>query len=136
MTSIPVDNAPTEVELLTEVHRLVEEVVQLARAECGPIPGVRSPAWWTAPLAARIAAILILGEAYLVFDPERAVEDRLKAMSVDLSQAHDWTAAAWRPSHSGLSRRREEPGPLTGYLLDPVGAAQWVATGNDREGAA
>jgi hypothetical protein len=103
--------SPTSDELRAEVHRLVGQVVTIARAEHGqtrPLPGVGTLAWWTAPPMARVAAILILGEAYLVADPERAAVQMLREISYDLSAAHDWSAASRRPSHAELTRRRDE----------------------------
>jgi hypothetical protein len=98
VTPIPPDMSPTSEELRAEVHRLVNQVVTIARVEHGYVPSVRSQAWWTAPLCARIAAVLALGEAYLMADPARAADEQLKAMSVALSQARSWSDAARLPS--------------------------------------
>lgn len=140
MTPIPPDLSPTSDELLAEVHRLVDEVVRVARTEhgqaLGPLPGVRAPEWWTAPTSVRLAAILILGEAYLVADPDRAAVQMLREMAYDLSAAHDWSAASRRPSHTDLARRRAEPGPLAGLVFDTGAAQRWVETGDSRESAA
>jgi hypothetical protein len=100
------DNSPTRAELLGEAHRLVHPVVQAVRSQRGSLPGVGTSAWWSAPPDARLAAILVLGEAYLIADPERMARERLKAMSVDLAGARSWTAAARLPSHKELLRRR------------------------------
>jgi hypothetical protein len=42
----------------------------------------------------------------LIHDPERALIERLRAMSHDLSSAYDWSAASRRPSYAELQRRR------------------------------
>lgn len=137
MTSIPPDTSPTPEELHAEVHRLVHQVVRLARAEHGPIPGVGTPDWWTAPTSARLAAILILGQAWLAHDPQRAIDDRFKALSGDISAKWSaaWSAACHGPSHAELVRRRAGPGPVYAPF-DPVAATRWVETGSSAETAA
>jgi hypothetical protein len=97
--TIPPDNSPTDVELRAEVHRLIHLVVMLACDTHGPVPGVGTAVWWTAPVEAQIAALLVLAEAYLVRDPQQAAVERLKAMAVHLSQAHE-TATAAAPAAS------------------------------------
>lgn len=104
--SIPSDMSPTPDELRAEVARLVHPFVHSARSECGRIPGVGSAQWWAASTAARIAGLLVLAEAWLTFDPERAIDERFKAAAVDLCRANDWTAEARRPLHSELAARR------------------------------
>jgi hypothetical protein len=109
-THIPPDMSSTGDELRAEVHRLVDPVVQAAQATYGPIPGVGAAAWWTAPVEVKIAAICILGEAYLITDPERMAVQMLKDAAIDLSQARSWTDATRLPSHSELLRRRYPAG--------------------------
>ena len=133
MTQIPADTSPTAEELLAEVHRFVDQVVTIARAEHGKIPGVRSPQWWTAPTSVRLAALLTLAEAYLLADPERMAVQLLREAAYDLSGAHDWSAASRRPSHTDLARRRAEPGPLAGLVFDTAAAQRWVETGDSQE---
>lgn len=109
-----------DAELLFEVHRLVHPQVRAARAVAGgTVPGVGSPAWWAAPDGVRRAALLILGEAWLIHDPDRAVRRRLRELSWDLAAGHDWAAASRRPSHRALGARRAEP----------AGASRWVEGG-------
>lgn len=136
MTPIPPDTSPTTDELRAAVHKLVASVVQVARAEHGLIPGVGSPAWWTAPTSARLAALLVLAEAYLLADPERMALQMLREAAYNLSGAHDWSAASRRPSHTDLARRRAAPGPLAGLVFDTAAAQRWVQTGDSQESAA
>lgn len=133
--TIPPDLSPTPEELRAEAYRLVDLVVTAVRQRHRKVPGVGTPAWWRAPDEAKVAALLVLSEAWLIHDPDRAAVERLKAMSVDLSAAHDWTAASRRPSNAELTRRRGEPGPLA-RTVDPAAAARWAATGTSAEGAA
>lgn len=133
--TIPPDMTPITEELRAEVHRLVHPFVHSARIECGRIPGVGTPQWWTASTAARIAGLLTLSEAWLAFDPQRELDLRFKAMSVDLCRAHDWSAASRRPSHAELAARRTEPGQLA-RSFDPDAAARWVETDSSSEPAA
>lgn len=137
LISIPPDLSPTSSELRAEVHRLIGQVVAIARAEhgqaLGPLPGVRHPDWWTAPTSVRLAAILVLGEAYLIADPERVAVQILRDMAYDLSAAYDWATASRRPSRTALAARRAEPGPLA-QKFDPELAARWVATGGTDDG--
>ncbi len=118
-----------DAELHAEVHRLVHPRMLVARELCGRVPGTGTSAWWAAPDDAKIAGLLVLAEAWVIHDPERAVRQRLREMSYDLSQATDWTSAAQRPSHVELERRRAEPGPRW-QSFDPQAAARWVATGS------
>jgi hypothetical protein len=105
-TGSMIDNRPTRTELLAEVYRLVYDVALAARTEHGPLPGVGSPEWWTAPPLTRIAAIMVLGEAFLCRDAERLERLDLKEVAVDISAAHDWKRASQRPSYQELVRRR------------------------------
>jgi hypothetical protein len=106
VTAPMVDASPTRIELLAEVHRLVHPVVRAVRAERGGVAGVGTTAWWSSSPEARIAAILVLGEAWLITDPDRIARERLKAMSADLSAARSWRDAARLPSYSELQQRR------------------------------
>ena len=126
-----------DAELLAEVHRLVDIVVTAVIHQHRGIPGVGSPAWWAAPDGVRRAALLILGEAWLLHDPERAVRQRIREMSWDLAASADWAAVARRHvSHGDLERRRARPGPMA-RPVDFEAAARWAATGRgDRSAAA
>jgi hypothetical protein len=103
------ESRPTRTELLSEVHMLVQAVVQSARTEHGTLPGVGIAEWWAAPPIARIAGLLILAEAWLVADPDRVAREQLKSMSADLSRSRNWAKAARLPSHRELQRRRYPP---------------------------
>ena len=103
----------------------VDRVVRAAhRLYGGPLPVVGSPAWRAAPWIAQVATLCVLGEHWLLRDPDRIAADRIKAMAIDLSAGHDWTAASQRPSHGLLTARRAEPGPMS----------RWASTGTSREG--
>ena len=123
-------------DLLIEVFRLVNPAVEAARrAHGGRLAGVGSRAWWNASDDAKIAGLLVLSEAWCVYDPERAVRQRLREMSWALSAGHDWAAESRRPSRSTLTRRRAEPGPMA-RPVDGAAAARWAATGDSQDGAA
>ena len=132
--TIPPDFSPTDVELLAEVHRIADPFVRAARTECGRVPGVGSTQWWAASATTRIAGFLVVGEAWLVHDPERAIAERFRELSHDLSGALDWSAASRRPSAAELQLRRAEVGPGCAPF-DPVAAARWAATGSSEEPA-
>jgi hypothetical protein len=109
--SIPAQRRPSTgsahpTELFAEVSRLVNRTVEMARSGSGCIPGVGQPEWWTAPPLTRIAAIMVLGEAFLCRDAERLERLDLKEVAVDISAAHDWKRASQRPSYQELVRRR------------------------------
>jgi hypothetical protein len=82
-----------ELPLLAEVHRMVGKAVALAG---GSVPPVGSTAWWSAGPVSRIAGLLVLAEARLVDDPDALVAEQLKAVSVAISGALDWSANAYR----------------------------------------
>lgn len=96
-----------DLDLLIAVHQVVDAVLGHARPH-GPLPAIGTPTWYAAPAAVQIGTLLVLAEAWLVHDPELAIAERLKAASIDLSDAHDWSAASRRPSHAELQRRRGE----------------------------
>ncbi|MDQ3275930.1 MAG: hypothetical protein M3Q39_13115, partial [Actinomycetota bacterium] len=97
-------------ELLAEVHRLVDRFVDASRRHGSTLPAIGTRSWWEAPDFVRLASLLVLGEAWLAHDPERAVRERFKALTCDLSAGHDWTAASRRPSWATLAARRAEGG--------------------------
>lgn len=102
------DKSPTRIEMLAEVHRIVHQVVGLARSERGGVPAVGTQPWWGASPISQIAGLLVLAEAWLITDPDRIAREQLKAMSSDLAGARNWAKAARRPSHRELLRRRGE----------------------------
>ncbi len=122
-------------ELLAEVGRVVAPAIAAARREHGRLAGVATAEWWAAPDDVKLAGVLVLGMAWCVHDPERAVRQRLRQMSYDLSGGLDWAAASRRPSHTTLETIRTEPGPVAGSF-DPVAARRWVETGSSEGGAA
>ena len=117
VVSVPPDLAPSRAELLAEVQRLVwiaagtplarrtvhwaEGRAVIVREGGGlDLPAVGSTRWWQAPTPLRIAALLVLAEAYLIADPERQVRERLKAASVAVSEGIQ--------EHQDLTRRRRD----------------------------
>lgn len=122
-----IDHRPEEDELRSAVHELVTQYIDRATAQRSPIPGVGTDAWWTAPADTQLAAVLILGEAWLIHDPVRTVRERLRQMSWDLSGA--CCGKLGGPSHAILAERRAQPGS-TARAFDPAAAARWVATGH------
>jgi len=124
-----------EPELLAEAGRLLAPIFSAARHERGRIVGVGEAEWWRASDAVKRGGLATLALAWMVHDPEQAVRERIKAMAVDLSQAHDWSAESRRPSHTTLAAIRDEPGPMA-RTVDPVAARRWVATGTSVGGAA
>lgn len=121
-----------DLEVLAEVDRFVKKVLAVA----GPdVPALSDPAWRTAPPAAKIASLLVLGEAYLVTDPHLIAAQMIKDASVAISSSGNWSVAASLPSHAELVRRRAQPGRVWAPF-DPVAAARWVETGSSEEVAA
>ena len=61
-------------DLLAEVFRLVNPVVEAVRtARGGRLAGVGTRQWWDASDDVKIAGLLVLSEAWCVYDPERVV---------------------------------------------------------------
>jgi hypothetical protein len=122
-----------EPELRAAVHHLVSQLVDPARDQHGPLPGVGTQRWWTAPADVQLAALLVLAEAHLLADPVRAARALLRDISHDLSTATDWKALARHHAMPGeLEARRAQPGPLA-RDVDPHAAAHWAATGTEAE---
>jgi hypothetical protein len=96
ITSIPPDMSATPEELHEEVRRLVEPIVRSARLRHRSLPSVGSAAWWSSPDDVRLATILLLGESYIMYSPADAAAAQLKAVSVAISGALDWSANAYR----------------------------------------
>lgn len=104
---------PGPEELRAEVYRLVDEVVGDIRARYGAVTNVGSIAWWAAPDDAKLAAVLVTGEAFLVSNPHQIAAEQLKAASMAISTGLDWGKFADRHiAYAELQRRRAEPGPL------------------------
>lgn len=125
-----------ELQLLAEVNRLVDKAAELAG---GSVPAVGTPAWWDAEPMARIAALLALGQQYLLDDPHQLAAEMVKDASSAISTGMDWASAAQRlvyDSHAKVAERRREPGPLAGVPFDSEGAARWVQTGSSEATAA
>jgi len=123
-------------DLLIEVFRLVNPAVEAARrAHGGRLAGVGTRQWWDASDDAKVAGLLVLSEAWCVYDPERVVRQRLREMSWDLSAGLNWAAASRRPTPDALRSRRERPGPML-RRVDPAAAARWAATGSSLEAPA
>jgi len=118
-------------ELLAEVGRVVAPAIAAARQEHGRLAGVATAQWWAASDDVKLAGVLILGMGWLVHDPERAVRQRLREMSGDMSAGHDWAAESRRPSRGTLAARRAEPGRML-RTVDPEAAARWARTGSSR----
>jgi hypothetical protein len=95
-THIPPNMSATPEELHTEVRRLVDAAVRLARLRHRALPAVGSAAWWSAPDDVRLATILVLGESYVIRGPAEAAAAQLKAVSNAISGALDWSANAHR----------------------------------------
>ena len=98
-----------DVELLAEVHRLVDLVVSAVRRRHRRIPALGSSKWWKASDEAKVAALLVRAEADVLRSPEQIADDRLKALACDLSEAADWSELAGHPSHAELQRLRYPP---------------------------
>ena len=128
--------AAEDVELIAEVHGLVDRVVKLAG---GHVLQLGSAEWWAAPLAARLTPLLVLAEHWLLRSPDEIAADMLKAASVAISTGGvDWSDVGC--SHTGCAHTahrhlvvwRGEPGPHL-RPFDPAAAARWVSTGTSRE---
>ncbi|MBV9652147.1 MAG: hypothetical protein JO296_18685, partial [Pseudonocardiales bacterium] len=100
-------STPTRHEwLFAEVARITERAIRAALAQHERLPAIDTPAWWEAPDPLRIPGLLIHAMAWLAHDCDREIDRRFKAMSCDLSAAHNWTKASQRPSFTELQRRR------------------------------
>lgn len=113
--AIRIDTRPTELEVLTEVHRIVSLGMEAAESY-GSLPSMRSDEWMDAPIEVKIATILNLGQGYLLANPERQALEMVRDVSYAFSTSHDWTNSI---SHAELVRRRSEPGPTTALCSDP-----------------
>lgn len=117
-------------EVLVAAHTAADRLVRAAHVlHRGPFPAVQSPEWLDACWVVQAATLCVLGEAWLCSNPERALAERFREMSHDLSGALDWTAVSRRPSFAELRRRRAEPGRLW-RPFDAAAAARWVQTGS------
>lgn len=135
MTAIPPDRSITDLGTDLELRRAVRRTIEWAigetiqgtqRSRSGPVPAIGTPEWFEADNLTRLASILLLGEQWLVHDPDRAVAERLRAMSWDLSEAMRGRHGG--PSHVEFERRRAEPGP-NARSVDRGSLARWVSTG-------
>ena len=122
------DPTPDDGELRGAVHAVVSPVIHRAHQRHGPIPAVKTDGWRSAPWLARLAGVLVLGEAYLVADPERAAVDRLKAMAVDLSAElrRERQLIARRQDELGAALRRGDTHQVEA-LLDRMAGWQWAS---------
>ena len=109
-----------DLELLTEVHRLVDLVAKAVRRRCRRIPALGSSRWWAASDEAKVASLLVIAEASVLRSPAEIADDRIKALAVDLSEVADWSRIAGHPSHAELQRRRYPPDGNT---------ARWIKQG-------
>lgn len=109
-----------DVELLAEVHRITSKVI----AEAGSVPVVGSADWWSAPLAGKVASLLVLAEARLIDDPHLIAAEQLRDVSKAISGELDWRAfARGHVTHTELQRRRAEVGPLCQHYTG--GSVAW-----------
>ena len=111
----------------------VDRLVRAAHRLYGPLPVVGSPEWRAATWITQAATMAVLGEGYVLRDPDRIAADQLKAASVAIATGADWAAASRRPTLAALDDRRAVPGPVAGSF-DAAAAARWVATGSSAEG--
>jgi len=122
-------------DFLRVAFRAVDRLVRAAHRLHGPLPVVGSPEWFAAPWITQAATMAVLGEGYILRDPDRIAADQLKAASVAIAMGADWTAASRRPILATLDDRRAVPGPGV-QSFDAAAAARWVATGSSKGGAA
>ena len=115
-------------------YRAVDRLVRAAHSLHGPLPVVGSQEWFAATWITQVATMAVLGEGYVLRDPDRIAADQLKAASVAIATGADWAAASRRPSHTSLAAIRAEPGPMA-RRVDPAAAARWATTGDSRDGA-
>ena len=131
------DTAPGRLDedpdFLRAAYRAVDRLVRAAHRLYGPLPVVGSAEWFAAPWITQVATMAVLGEGYILRDPDRIAADQLKAASVAIATGADWTAASRRPTLATLDDRRAMPGPVA-VSFDAVAAARWVATGSSAEG--
>lgn len=128
---------------LGAVRRWARHITTTAGFHPGPVPPLGGPQWRTLAdsdprklASALLAALTALEDNTPTAiskrlwkeqrDQDRAVAERLKAASVDLSQA-DWKSVANRPNHEELEIRRATPGPV--LTFEPHVAREWTRTG-------
>lgn len=108
-THIPADMSAIPEELRAEVHRLVNVAVRGVLLRHGSLPAVGTAAWWSTPDSVRRAALLVVGQAYMVYGPADAVFAERRAVSIAISSSLDWSANARRlifESSTKLAARR------------------------------
>ncbi|MGH4020516.1 MAG: hypothetical protein ACRDT0_15025 [Pseudonocardiaceae bacterium] len=115
--------------LHTAAYDLVDQAVRRACQAHGSVPGVGTCGWWAAPADVRLAALLIAAVAWIVNDPDRALAERLRQMSLDLSGAADWSRPG--PSHAELQRRRATAPPTVTVRCAQPGCARTFTTRAD-----
>jgi len=132
----PVD----DVELLAAVHAVVDRLVRAARRAHGRIPTL-GPEFVVAPWLAQVALLVVLGEGYVLRDPDQIAADQLKSAALAISTGGvDWSdvacfhAACAHTAHCRLVARRGELGPMA-RPFDPVAARRWARTGSSAGGA-
>ena len=120
---LPRLNPPTcEEQLHAEIWRTVERVIHRAVAVHGPLPPIDSPKWWTVADQLRVPFLVACGAAWLSHDCHEEAARQMKAASVAISQALNWTAEAKRESFVELQHRR-------GLEFDPE-VKRWVPAGH------
>ena len=96
MTAIPPDASAMPEEIRAEISRLINSTVRTAQLRHRYLPSVGSAAWWSAPDEVRLATIMVLGGAYVVFSPTDATFASVRDVSLAISTGTDWSADAHR----------------------------------------
>lgn len=99
-----------EGELLAAVYSTVHPVVTAAQEAYGRLPSLKTEEFLDADPFARIAALLVLAEAYVVCDPHQVIRERLRAVSSDVhgGDVEHWAALANRTPRSAVLAARAE----------------------------
>jgi len=110
----------------------VDRLVRAARRiHGGQLPVIGTPAWMTASWVGQAATVAILGEGWILRDPDQLAAEQLKTAATALASGLDWSTAAhsivYCP-HGVLAARRAEIGPLA-REVDRAAAAEWARTG-------
>ena len=119
---------PDDGELVIEIDRLTRPAIRAVQKRYGRLAGVGSEAWWSSPDDAKLAALLVLALAWVVYSPERALDDRLKQTACDVSDElrRQRTVIARRRDELGAALRRGDT-PQVEALLNRLSGWQWAS---------
>lgn len=113
---------PSELDTLAAVHTVINPIVRAAHT-IGPLPRVGSVDFIEADYARQLAAVVVLGEAYVIADPEARVAAAMADASSAVCAAMTEHGITVGPSHAELTRRRTRAEHRPGDY--PGGPVRW-----------